>query len=57
MKWNRWKMKLKNIDTQQHGFSDGLKSSNIFLKKTIARIYWITRSRIIDKSAMQMFVK
>lgn len=26
-------MKLKNIDTQQHGFSDGLKSSNIFLKK------------------------
>lgn len=33
MKWNRWKMKLKNIDTQQHGFSDGLKSSNIFLKK------------------------
>lgn len=50
-------MKLKNIDTQQHGFSDGLKSSNIFLKKTIARIYWITRSRIIDKSAMQMFVK
>lgn len=51
-------MKLKNIDTQQHGFSDGLKSSNIFLKKkTIARIYWITRSCIIDKSAMQMFVK